>query len=292
MQLARTAKNGPEIVPGVVYFIVEKAIALGVDVLVLDPLGALHTLPENSNEAANLLLGALRDIAQRADIAIIILHHAGKQAATDMDGAGAGASRGASAFVDGARVVRQLVRMTDKEAAKFGVAETDRRNYLRVENGKANLAPAENARWLRMVDVPLGNGAGLWPHGDRVGVVERWTPPTAQPGTASDLALVQAAIAAAQALPRADQRSPDWIGWLVSEALGLDTGGPDLPAKDRTPGQAAALTRVRNMLGGWLKDGGLVSTEERDPKSRKPVQCVGVGLPAFATNPAPESAEE
>ena len=213
LQLARTAKNGPEIVPGVVDGIVEKAMSLGVDVLVLDPSGALHTLPENSNEAANLILGALRDIAQRADIAVVILHHAGKQAATDMDGAGAGASRGASAFVDGARVVRQLVRMTDKEAAKFGIAETDRRNYLRVENGKANLAPAENARWLRMVDVPLGNGAGLWPHGDRVGVVERWTPPTAQPGTASDLALVQAAITSASVLPRFDQRSPDWVGW-------------------------------------------------------------------------------
>jgi hypothetical protein len=280
LQLARTGRDGPEVVPGVVDALVERLVTAKIDVLILDPLGALHTLPENSNEAANLLSGALREVAHRADTAVVVLHHAGKAAAADMDAAGAGASRGASAFVDAARVVEQLIGMTEKEAARYGIAEADRRDYLRIENGKANLARAEGGRWLRTVDVPLGNGMGLWPLGDRVGVVERWAPPTAQSATNVDLARVQATLMVSPRLPRADYRSPEWIGWLVGTVMGLDTGGPSTPKEDRTPAQNAALARVRAIVAGWVQSGGLVEREEKDPDSRKPFRFVYVGTPA------------
>jgi hypothetical protein len=280
VSLARQTTSGPEISPGVVDGIVDQANALNVDVIVFDPLGAMHTLPENSNEAANLLSGALREIAQRTGAALVLLHHTSKQAATDMDAAGAAASRGASAFTDAARVVRQVVRMTSKEATRFGIAEENRRDYLRVENGKANLSRAEGGRWLRMQEVSLGNGNGLWPHGDSVGIIERWNPPGPVAGTAADLARVQAAIATASARPRFDQRSPDWIGYLAARTLQLDIGLPDAVTKDRTPAQAEASARVRAMIDGWFQDGGLIRVEERDPKSRREVSFVGVGSPA------------
>jgi hypothetical protein len=269
LQLARTVRDGPEIVPGVVDALVERLVAAKLDVLVLDP------------------LGALREIAHRADAAVVILHHAGKAAAIDMDmdSAGAGASRGASAFTDAARVVRQVVRMTTKEAGTHGIAEADRRDYLRVENGKANLARADDGRLFRMADVALNNGMGLWPLGDRVGVVERWTPPTAQPGTANDLARVQAALGASPMPARADHRSPDWIGWLVANALALDAGGSATAAKDRTPAQAGAFARVRALVNGWLRDGGLIVAEVRDPTSRKSLRAVHIGTPAIMIDP-------
>lgn len=281
LQLARTGRDGPEIVPGVVDALVERLVTAKIDVLILDPLGALHTLPENSNEAANLLSGALREVAHRVDAAVVVLHHAGKAAAMDMDAAGAGASRGASAFVDAARVVRQVVRMTDKEAGRFGIAEADRRDYLRVENGKANLARAEGGRWLRMVDVPLGNGMGLWPLGDRVGVVERWTPPASQSGTASDLARVQARIGAAPTPPRANPKSANWVGYLVAEVLGLNIGPVGTRQADRTAEEAAAHARVRALLDGWFREGGLIQIKVRDPKSRHELDCVAIGKPVI-----------
>lgn len=278
LQFARMGRNAPEIVPGVVDALVERARLEKLDVIFLDPLGALHTLPENSNEAANMLSGALREIAHRADVAVIVLHHTGKAAATDMDAAGAGASRGASAFVDAARVVRQVVRMTEKEATDFGIAKADRRDYLRVENGKANLARAEGGRWLRMVDVALQNGMGLWPHGDRVGVSERWSPPTLQPGTASDLALVQNAIGTATTPPRADIRSGEWAGYLIAQTLGLNVGPSK--AADKTAEEAAAYARVRGMLDTWLRDRCLILRDWHDPKTRKDVKVIGIGTPA------------
>lgn len=283
LQLARTGRDGPEIVPGMVDALVERLVAAKIDVLILDPLGALHTLPENSNEAANLLSGALREVAHRADVAVMVLHHAGKAAAMDMDAAGAGASRGASAFVDAARVVRQVIRMTVNEADRYGIAEADRRDYLRVENGKANLARAEGGRWLHMVDVPLGNGMGLWPLGDRVGVVERWTPkPTT--GTASDLGRVQAAISSTQTAPRYSPKSVDWVGYMVADALGLNIGPVGANKNNRTAEETRNHAAVREMLDSWFRDGGLIRQKARDPKTRHEVDVVGIGRPAILTD--------
>ena len=136
------------------------------------------------------------------------------------------------------------------------------RLYLRVENGKANLARAESGRWLRMVDVPMNNGAGLWPLGDRVSVVERWTPPVMQSGSASDLQRVQTAISAATSPPRFDVKAREWVGFLVAATLGLNIGLPGGAAKNRTAEEATAHARVRAMLDGLFSDGSLTRSLE------------------------------
>lgn len=293
IRLARMGAKGPEEVPGALDAIVDLAAAGKVDVIALDPLAAMHDLPENDNAAMNFLLDLLRQIADRTGAAIILTHHTSKAAAQDMDAAGAGAVRGASAIVDGSRVTQTVIRMTPKEAARFGVPEEDRRNFLRIEDAKVNLSPARAARWVRIVSVPLGNGAGDWPNGDFVGVAEAWTPPTSQSGTAADLARVQAAIAASPRPFRADQRSPEWIGWLVARVMGLDTGGPDTPKEDRTPAQNAALAQIRAHVTGWIQNGGLVVREERDPETRRVRGFVFAGTPALLTeDPGPCAAED
>ncbi len=267
--LARMGRDGPEVVPGVVDAVVDKMLGANVDVLVLDPLGAIHSLPENDNTAINVLMGALRQIADRTGAAIVSVHHVGKAAGADMSASGASAARGASAIVDGARVVRQLVRMTEKEARQFGIADDERNQFVRVENGKANLAPASKARWRRLVSVKLHNGTPEYPAGDTVAVVEDWTPPGPTVGTPSDLHRVQAAIQSAASRPRADKRSPSWVGYLIAETLGMDIGTPGTKANDRTPEQAQAYRAVSDMLSGWIADGGLRTVSERDEQAKQ-----------------------
>lgn len=286
LKLARMGKDGPEEVPGMVDWLIDQLKAHKIDVLFLDPLGALHSLPENSNEAVNFLAGIIRRIAQEAGVAIVILHHTSKAAAMDMDAAGAGAARGASALVDAMRIVIQMRPMNGQEAAKLGIPEIDRRRYIRIDNGKANFAPLEEARWVRMVPVNLNNGTPDYPHGDSVGAIEGWTLPAAAGGTVTDLAAVQAAISAAQNPPRKDRRSPEWVGWIVARALGLDTGTPAQSAKSRTATQAGNLARIGFMLDGWLASGALVEIEGRND-SRHPVPCVGVGTPAILSDDLP-----
>jgi RecA-family ATPase len=93
IRFARQTREGLEIDEAVVRAVIEAAKAAAIDVIVFDPLGAMHNLPENSNEAANLLAAGLRQIAHEAGAAVVLLHHASKFAAMDMDAAGAGASR-------------------------------------------------------------------------------------------------------------------------------------------------------------------------------------------------------
>ncbi|TYB82304.1 AAA family ATPase [Maritimibacter fusiformis] len=294
LQLARQGHEGPEIVPGVVDWLVTEAQRLRIDVLVLDPLGAMHTLPENSNEAINLLANALREIAERADVAIVLLHHTSKSAAMDMDMAGAGASRGASALVDAVRLQRHIVRMSAKEAGTFGVPQERRRSYFRVETGKANLSPAEDARWFQMVSVNLGNATLAYPQGDDVQTVERWTPPTAAGATVCDLAVVQVAVKAAIDAgmpPRADPQSKDWIGYLIADKLGLSIGAPEAKDADLADDERAERARVKAMLRSWLRDGGLERFTAQD-KHRQGRTCIRVGTAAVLLEPDFSSAAD
>lgn len=279
LTLARLEEKGrPIIVPGVVDDIVVRLKEYKINVLLLDPLGALHTLPENSNEAINLLMGALREIAERANVAVVLVHHTSKSAAMDMAGVGAAASRGASALVDAARVVRQMAAMTEKEAREFGVCVDTRRQYVRVDNGKANLAPAENARWLRLVNVPLENRTQDYPDGDHVQAVERWEPPTQGPKLSiAQIVDIQTALTAAgENERRVSSRGKSWVGYLIAQVLGLDIGLHGTKSAHRTPEQVFSRNEVAGIIAAGLKSGWLRQTEEKG-SDRKLHACISAG---------------
>src|SRR5206468_2093606 len=101
-------------------------------------------------------------------------HHMAKGSA---DPGNANRGRGASAMKDAARLVYTLTPMAPEEAQGFGIPEADRRRLIRMDAGKVNICPAGDAKWFRLVGVPLSNGTDLYPHGDEVQTVEVWTPP-------------------------------------------------------------------------------------------------------------------
>lgn len=282
--LAKSERGEPRVTPGIEDRLVELIERHRFDVLVLDPLGAVHALPENDNAAANVLLGALRRVMGRTNVAIQAVHHTGKQAATDMKGSGAGAARGASAWVDGARNVRQLARMTEAEAPKLGIPSEEAFKYVRVDNGKANLAPVTKAVWRKIEQVQLGNGTPEYPDGDSVGVPIDWTPPApmATTVTASDLHSVQVAIDQAPKAQRANSQSPDWFGYLVAEVLGLDVGAHGSKKEERSPEQNRARGEIKGLVARWVKAGGLIEVTEPNPDGRKggTVPVIRTGQPA------------
>jgi hypothetical protein len=283
LTLAHQGRDGPVVNRDAVERLIEEIRQAGIEVLILDPLGAMHSLPENSNEAANLLMGALREIAERTGVAINLVHHTGKVAARDMDAAGAGAARGASALVDAARSVRTIRHMTDKEAKRFGILEADRWRYIRADNAKANLAPAGGARWFRLVSVPLNNGTPDYPSGDAVQTVETWTPRVAT--AAADAATVrmawQALAQTGVAERRLDMKSAGWVGYRLAAALGLDVGTPGTPADQLLPEQTMDRATIRALIAGGLRDGWIDRVDEYVPgnKRRAPVYAAGKAPP-------------
>ena len=81
-------------------------------------------------------------------------------------------------MVDAARLVKTLTPMSSEEAKRFGIKEEDRKQFIRVDNGKVNITRGGGApQWFELVGVALGNGNDLYPKGDEVQTVRPWKPP-------------------------------------------------------------------------------------------------------------------
>ena len=120
--------------------------------------------------------------------------------------------------------------MMDKETAEgFSIEERDRRSFVRVDNAKANLAPASAASWLRLSGQPLGNG-GDGRTEDIVAMATSWTPPDAFDGiTVANLLEVQKSVDGLGL--RQNAQANDWVGHAIGRVLGI---GSDDPAGKKT----------------------------------------------------------
>jgi hypothetical protein len=236
----------------VVDALVEALTTRQIDVLVVDPFVSSHTVSENDNNAIDAVAKAWGVVAERANCAILLVHHLRKLGGAE---ATAEAARGAGALVAAARSVRVLNRMTEEEASRAGL-ETHRRHF-RVFDDKANLAPAAaDADWFQMIGVELGNG-------DNVGVVARWRwPNPLDDVSVADLVAVQKAIDGKGY--RANVQAQQWVGRAIADVLGLDIG------------DAAAMQQVKGLLRIWLANGALVITTTKDGKgTERPIVEVG-----------------
>jgi hypothetical protein len=226
------------------------------DVLIADPFVSMHGVPESDNDAVDRILkdGCGR-IAREGRCAVWIQHHTRKPPA------GAGEmgyrvedSRGASALINAVRHARVVNRMSREEAVRFGVSPDEAWRYLRIDPGKANLAPPSAATWRQFVEVRLPNSSSFEADdGDRVGVVEAWTPPDLGETSRDERTAIVEALAGAAW--RASSQAEGWVGVAVARALNLDL---DKPAH-----RATATAKVK----AGLKDGWLV--EFRDVEGRK-----------------------
>jgi hypothetical protein len=144
--------------------------------------------------------------------------------------------------VDAVRHARIINRLQPEESPSYSIPAEEAWRYLRVDAGKANLAPVSVATWRKLASVRLPNGdfdSGA--EGDDVGVVEAWEPPPKGETTRDERAAILQAMAGATW--RASYRAEGWIGEAFAKALELD------PEKDRK----AILARIRTALSaGWL----------------------------------------
>jgi hypothetical protein len=227
----------------------------GIDMVSLDPFVKSHGLPENDNSAIDFVCTLLAKIAIDYDCGVDFLHHTKKGTGEAGD---ADRGRGASAAKDAARLVYTLTPMSLDEAKQFGVSVAERRSLIRLDSAKVNIAsPAGQARWFRLVGVPLGNGRGIYPAGDNVQTVEQWQPPA----TWADLphALLN------QMLDDIEAGRPDGSRYSTSPG-----------AKDRAAWRVVTQhaphkseKQARDIIKAWVKSGLLYNLEYEDPNARK-----------------------
>ncbi|WP_334359205.1 MULTISPECIES: AAA family ATPase [unclassified Bradyrhizobium] len=146
-----------------------------IDIVSVDPFVKCHNVPENDNGAIDQVVQVLVELAAQYNVAVDVPHHAAKGPA---DPGNANRGRGASAMKDAGRLVYTLTPMSLDEAKVFGLDELERRRLVRLDSAKVNITPPwHEAKWFRLVGVNIGNQTDLYPSGDQVQTVERWTPP-------------------------------------------------------------------------------------------------------------------
>lgn len=139
--------------------------AKGIGLLIVDPFSETHEGDENDNVEMRAVAALFRGIAQRADVAVILVHHTRKLPAGNSDGHAGNmdSGRGASSVSGVARVVQTLYGMSAKDAKRCGVPEAQRHLYVRLDDAKTTLSAPGGSRpnWYRRegVDLPtLGGG--------------------------------------------------------------------------------------------------------------------------------------
>jgi hypothetical protein len=177
MKVAEHREGSRAVVPGELEHQLRTEIAeRRIDLVIIDPLVKAHGCEENDNGAIDAVAIILARLAADLNCAVDTLHHAPKAGASEPGDPGRG--RGASAFRDAARLLYTCTSMTEVERDQFGLSESERRSLIRIDSAKVNIAPpSTEARWFKIVGVPLRNGTELYPRGDEVPTVEPWTPP-------------------------------------------------------------------------------------------------------------------
>ena len=237
-------------------------VTLGCDIVSLDPFVKSHGVEENNNNAIDYVCTLLTKLAIKHDCAIDAPHHTKKGISTAGD---SDSGRGASSMKDAARLVYTLKQMAPQEAELFGINERERRQFIRMDNGKVNIAPPSgDATWFRLIGVPLGNGSDLYPYGDNIQTVEPWQPEKIWDGLNNSLL----------------NRILDDIDAGMESGQRYSTSNA---AKDRAVWRVVLKhapekneKQAKEIIKAWMNSGTLFTAPYDDPVERKPFQGVQV----------------
>ena len=261
-----------EIVAPVVDELVEELKAKRIKLLIVDPFRSCHEVAENDNGEMQRVMGQWSQVADASGCAVWLVHHFRKGGA----GGDAESFAGAQSQQGSARSMETFQPMTGDEADRLGIAPEKRRRYVRRDDVKNNMAPAQAATWYHMASVCLDNATEDQPEPDWVGVVEPWTPDTGKPSIpAATLRAIFDAIGtelpdgARWSLVR---QSSYYVGTLIIEKAGVDDHA------------------ARNLVKQWTESGLLKKVAYRNKKKRSDAFGIEVN-PALAEKLIAEAPE-
>lgn len=236
-----------------------------IDYFHVDPFVSSHAVDENSNMEIDKIVKEWALLAHTTSTAVCLAHHTSKAGSGEVTALSA---RGAVALMNACRTGVTINRMTEEEAARYGIEGGARRRYFRVYDDKSNRAPpADDSDWYRLHSVDLEN-ATEDREGDSVGVVVPWSPPDAFEGVTTDhLSRVQGAVAEGEW--REHYSAANWVGRAVAAVLGLDADAK------------ADRVRISSLLKAWIQNGALRVEERKDGKTRQVKRFVVVGEAAI-----------
>ncbi len=219
----------------------------------IDPLVSFHAVSENDNSAMDLVVkNGFGSIARTTASAGQLFHHPGKpkqgQSETTVEDA-----RGASAVIWAVRSARVFNFMTPAEADKLGIIEEERRRYVRIADGKANMGPIGTANWMLIAVETL-------PNGDQVPCSTSWKPPNPFDGVTTDDLKVAQKLAQGGAF-RLSSQSPDWFGYPLAEHLRMSV-------RPHAQNDKKDIAKLNAIIKTWLRNN-VLAIEKREGTDRR-----------------------
>jgi hypothetical protein len=228
---------------------------LALDVLIFDPLVAVHTLAEADNTSLAKILRALSMyIARPCDCAVELVHHTRKAGKGDDSALVPDDMRGAGTIVYTPRSGRLMHQMSMAEAEKYGISgEDDRFAYVRLERAKPNMAKRGSIYWIKLVVHDVGN-AGDGEESDTVTVPALWTPVDVADKVTDTIAVAVRAEIAKGDWKRDSRAGNSWAGRVVGKLCHLDLS------------KRSGRTQAESILGTLISRG-ILTTEFRTDKN-------------------------
>ena len=148
----------------------ELVFDLRLDSVILDPFVQMHYVSESSNEEISRTMVQMRSVGTNSEhsAAIHVVHHNRKPPAGNSHQAGdLSAARGASSMGGEAHFFFTLTDMGDEDGEKLNIAEDERVHFLRLDDAKRKMAPAQGAKWYERHGVLMPYGL----MGEEIGVL-------------------------------------------------------------------------------------------------------------------------
>lgn len=126
-----------------VALVVERASDPEVVAVFLDPMTEVHEGNENDSGDMRFVLKAIRDIARKADVSVVLVHHTAKhsKASADSYAGDQNAGRGSTAIPNASRVMLTMFPVTEaEERRKIGVMPNDLTRYVKINGAKGNFS--------------------------------------------------------------------------------------------------------------------------------------------------------
>lgn len=169
-------RQGPlgKLVPADADMLVEYLLENNIEIFIIDPLTETHPANENSNEEMRDIGRMYRYVAQRANCAVVLVHHSRKPDGASSEGQSGKmeSARGASSLAGVARIMFTLTGMTEKQSKLLGIADEMRSKYILYETAKANMsAPGGSQQWFERYGEVI-NASIDDPDGEQVGVLK------------------------------------------------------------------------------------------------------------------------
>lgn len=161
MLLVSTNGRNPVKNEAIVNGLIKLAEADDIGCIILDPLVDIHSCDEGDGSQMNVVMAVLQEVAQRANVALLVMHHTSKSGSERQENriGNMDIFRGSSGIVYKSRVAFTLMDASAQDAEDYGMQDNERHTWARMDDAKMNLALKQATPiWFRKIGVRIQSG--------------------------------------------------------------------------------------------------------------------------------------